>query len=264
MVSKCVPLTPFQGSCLDPPHEGGTSLARGLSCIKMNKSTFCLYREKILKVHNSNVLEKNPLLICLAGIFCIFSRWIMFRHSSDLIVCCPVVLTLRQCGLLVASVPPVCQCALGTPQLAASFLTRSKLSPAGKLPCDYPGFWNPHHTKFLLKGSQELWLSWAAFFFFLVPDPKSWLSAHPKNSSVCEHIHIQDLCEQKRLSASSRLWTWCTNIFFNWFTQVKQLLCISLVSWCVQPSHWLRPAFRLFLKWCVTKCVVLSPYSDCR
>lgn len=110
-MSKCVPLTPFQGSCLDPPHEGGTSLARGLSCIKMNKSTFCLYREKILKVHNSNVLEKNPLLICLAGIFCIFSRWIMFRHSSDLIVCCPAVLTLRQCGLLVASVPPVCQCA---------------------------------------------------------------------------------------------------------------------------------------------------------
>lgn len=153
-----------------------------LRCIRMNKSSFCLYGKRLLKVQKNDMLEKNPLLISLAGIVTIFSRWIVFRHSSDAIVSCPAALGRVLSGGVRGHQPFDMQ-ALGGPQLTASFLTRSKHFPARKLLCDYPGFCNPHHTKLSLEVPHELWLSHTVNMILLLfmTFPKTWVSAHPEN-----------------------------------------------------------------------------------
>lgn len=78
-----------------------------LRCIRMNKSSFCLYGQRLFKVQKNDVLEKNTLLISLAGFVTIFSRWIVFRHS-DAIVSCPAA--LGEFGLVVSEATSLLVC----------------------------------------------------------------------------------------------------------------------------------------------------------
>lgn len=48
-------------------------------------------RLRFSKVHKGVVLGKNALEICLVGISCLFSGWVMVTHSSVAIVSRPVV-----------------------------------------------------------------------------------------------------------------------------------------------------------------------------
>lgn len=125
--------------------------------------------------------------------------------------------------------------ALGGPQLTAYFLPRSKHFPARKLLCDWPGFCNPHHTKVSLEVPQELRLSHRVSIILLlfITFPKMWVSAHPENYL---RAYTQDPLWKMHLPlyASRHV----AEHFLNQFSQVRCLLYVSLVSWCVQPSCW--------------------------